>query len=178
MGALTLAATPQGSIAVAGADVLAFEEFFEDQSPALFRRLCLITGNRHDAEELMQDAFLRLYERWEQVQSLDDPEGYLYRTAFRLASRRARRTTMALKRTIGAAPSRDEFAAADARESVRRALAGLAPRQRAALVLTELLDYSSEAAGRALGVKPATVRALASLGRAAMRRALESEDDE
>ena len=32
-----------------------FEDFFEAESPALFRRLCLITGNRHEAEEVMQD---------------------------------------------------------------------------------------------------------------------------
>ena len=52
----------------------------------------------------------------------------------------------------------------------------LAPRQRAALVLTELIGFSSEEAGRMLGVRPGTVRALASQGRTAMKQHLEADD--
>jgi DNA-directed RNA polymerase specialized sigma24 family protein len=59
---------------------------------------------------------------------------------------------------------------------VEQGLAELSPRQRAAIVLTELLGYSSEAAGKVLGVRPVTVRALASQGRSAMRRTLERDD--
>jgi DNA-directed RNA polymerase specialized sigma24 family protein len=44
-------------------------------------------------------------------------------------------------------------------------------------VLTDLLGFNSEEAGRALGIKPVTVRVLASQGRAAMRRTLERSDD-
>jgi DNA-directed RNA polymerase specialized sigma24 family protein len=52
----------------------------------------------------------------------------------------------------------------------------LTPRQRAALVLTELLGFDSAEAGRMLGVRAGTVRALASQGRAAMRRHMEADD--
>ena len=76
---------------------------------------------------------------------------------------------MALRRTLGVGEGNDEYAAADARFMVEQGLAELSPR-RAAIVLTELLGYSSEAAGKVLGVRPVTVRALASQGRAAMRR--------
>ena len=48
-------------------------------------------------------------------------------------------------------------------------LLGLPPRQRAALVLTEIFGYSSEQAARIRGVRPTTVRVLASQGRAALR---------
>ena len=70
-------------------------------------------------------------------------------------------------------PAADEFAAADARSVVADALSKLSPRQRAAIVLTELLGYSSESAGEILGVRPVTIRVLASQGRAAMKRTLE-----
>jgi DNA-directed RNA polymerase specialized sigma24 family protein len=53
----------------------------------------------------------------------------------------------------------------------------LSRRQRAALVLTELLGFTSEEASRALGVKPVTVRVLASQGRAAMKQELERNDE-
>lgn len=149
-----------------------FEEFFEVESHTLFRRLCLVTGDRQEAEDVMQDAFLRIYERWDLVRSLEDPVGYLYRTAFNVFRRRARRAALAVKRQLRAAPPADEFAAADARHVVFQALARLTPRQRAALVLTELLGYTSEAAAELLGVRAVTVRALASQGRSAMREVL------
>jgi hypothetical protein len=41
-----------------------FETFFEQTHQRLFGGLCLVTGNRHDAEEIMQDAYLKVWERW------------------------------------------------------------------------------------------------------------------
>jgi RNA polymerase sigma-70 factor, ECF subfamily len=157
-------------------DAQSFEEFFEAESRAMFRRLCLVTGNRHDAEEVMQDAFLNVFERWDRVRQMEDPTGYLYRTAFNVFKRRSRRAAMALRRTLGVGEIVDEFAAADARFMVEEGLSELSPRQRAAIVLTELLGYNSEAAGKMLGVRPVTVRALASQGRAVMKRTLERDD--
>lgn len=154
-----------------------FEEFFEAESRVLFRRLCLVTGNRHEAEEVMQDAFLIVFERWERVQEMDDPIGYLYRTAFNLFRKRSRRAALALRRTLGLAQSVDEFAAADTRSVIAGALSMLTPRQRAAIVLTDLLGYSSAMAGQVLGVRPVTIRVLASQGRATMRRVMEPRDD-
>ena len=164
--------TPEGM-----SEAQSFEEFFESESPTLFWRLCLVTGNRHEAEEVMQDAFLNVFERWHRVRGMDDPTGYLYRTAFNVFKRRSRRAALALRRTLGIAENADEFAAADARSMVAGALSTLTPRQRGAVVLTELLGYSSAAAGQMLGVRPTTIRVLASQGRAAMKRALELHDD-
>jgi DNA-directed RNA polymerase specialized sigma24 family protein len=48
-------------------------------------------------------------------------------------------------------------------------LQGLTPRQRSALVLTEIIGYSSEQAARIMGIRATTVRVLASQGRAALR---------
>jgi len=71
----------------------------------------------------------------------------------------------------------DEFEVADDREVVSQALAKLSRRQRTALVLTELLGYGSEDAGSLMGVRAVTVRALASQGRAGMRRMLEERHE-
>jgi DNA-directed RNA polymerase specialized sigma24 family protein len=43
---------------------LEFDRFFEHERARLFQALCLVTRNRFEAEELAQDAFLALYERW------------------------------------------------------------------------------------------------------------------
>jgi len=153
-----------------------FETFYDAESRTLFRRLWLVTGNRGEAEELMQDAFLKVWERWEQVGAMDDPVGYLYRTAMNLFRKRYRRAVLAIRRSIGLAPSRDDFADADDRETVRRVLSTLPKRQRAALVLTEMLGFSPEEAGRALGVQASTVRSLSHQGRASFRQAMEVDD--
>jgi RNA polymerase sigma-70 factor (ECF subfamily) len=61
------------------------------------------------------------------------------------------------------------FVEAEMRADVRQLLLGLTPRQRAALVLVDLLGYPSEQAGSILGVRASTVRALAAQGRRALR---------
>jgi RNA polymerase sigma factor (sigma-70 family) len=154
-----------------------FERFYEAERDGLFGALVLITGNRHEAEEITQDAFVAVWERWDRVSAMEAPTGYLYRTAMNAFRKRLRRTATALRRVVGVKPEQDAFAAADARQVVATALAGLSRRQRAALVLTELLGFSSEEAGRALGIKPVTVRVLASQGRAAMKKSVGWSDE-
>ena len=124
----------------------------------------------------MQDAFLRVWERWGQVGAMGDPVGYLYRTAMNLFRKRYRRAVLAIRRSMGLTPSRDDFADADEREAVRRVLSTLPPRQRAALVLTEMLGFSPNEAGHALGVQASTVRSLSHQGRESFRRAMEVDD--
>jgi RNA polymerase sigma-70 factor (ECF subfamily) len=171
--AVSLHASTSGAIVEQAA---AFDGFFREQSPILYARLCLITGNRSEAEELSQDAFLKVWERWDRVAGMDEPVGYLYRTAMNLFRKRHRRAMLALRRTVSVELRRDEFAVAEDRSVVARWLGELAPRQRAALVLTELIGFSSDEAGRMLGVRPGTVRALASQGRAALKQHMEADD--
>jgi RNA polymerase sigma-70 factor (ECF subfamily) len=154
----------------------AFEAFFERQHGDLFAALWLITRNRHEAEEIAQDAFLRLWERWERVALMDDPQGYLYRTAMNVFRSRARRASMALRRVAHASPVDDAVAAVESREMLVHALASLTPRERAAVVLTDVLGYTSEEAGRWLRIKPVTVRVLASRGRGRLRQEVSDDD--
>lgn len=153
-----------------------FEGFFQDHTQRLYAHLCLITGNRAEAEELAQEAFLKVWERWDRVAGMDEPVGYLYAIAMNLFRKRYRRAKLALRKTVSEEFARDEFASVEDRSIVARALAELAPRQRAALVLTELIGFSSEEAGTMLGVRPGTVRSLASQGRAALKRCVEADD--
>ncbi len=45
-----------------------FDVFFAEEHERLFKALYFVTGDRHDAEELMQDAFLKLWERWDRIE--------------------------------------------------------------------------------------------------------------
>lgn len=153
----------------ASATAASFEEFFESEHRTLFRRMCLITNDPPEAEELMQDAFMSIWARWDRVGAMHDPTGYLYRTAMNLFRKRYRHAIVAARRTFRAEPQADGIALVEARSAVSEALASLSPRQRAALVLTDLIGFSSEEAARMLGVRPGTIRSLASQGRSAIR---------
>jgi DNA-directed RNA polymerase specialized sigma24 family protein len=101
-----------------------FEAFYQAEARTLFRRIWLVTGNRAEAE-LMQDAFLSVWQRWDRVGGMDNPLGYLYRTAMNLFRKRYRRAMLAVRRTVGLAPSNDDFSDADDRQVVRLVLATL-----------------------------------------------------
>jgi RNA polymerase sigma factor (sigma-70 family) len=154
-----------------------FERFFRDEAPSLFRALYLVTGRSGEAEDIMQDAFLKVWQRWERVRSMDDPKGYLYRTSMNCFRSRYRSAVRATRHLVAPPATEDPFARVDRLETLARALKALAPRQRAALVLTEMLGFDATEAAGLLGVKPATVRSLASLAREALR-AREGTDDE
>jgi RNA polymerase sigma-70 factor (ECF subfamily) len=156
---------------------ISFEDFYERERDGLFGALCLITGNRQDAEDITQDSFVSLWERWGRVSPMDNPTGYLYRTALNAFRKRRRRAALTLRHGVVQRLRQDVFEAVDDRDVLRRTLATLTPRQRAALVVTELFGHTSEEAGRLLGIRPATVRVLTSQARAALTKTLEPSDE-
>lgn len=164
----------EGSVVVGS--VAAFEEFFRAEQRRLHQALFAITGSRPEAEDIGQEAFLRLWERWDRVSEIEDPVGYLHRTAVNVFRDRSRRLLLAMKRAVGAAPRPDEYDAVEARSIAALILRQLPPRQRAAIVLTEGLGYSAEEAGELLGIKGSTVRALHFQARAALRTSKETVD--
>jgi RNA polymerase sigma-70 factor (ECF subfamily) len=146
-----------------------FDEFVGDEHERLYKALYFVTGSREDAEDIAQEAFLKLWERWDDIDRIDDPTGYLFRVALNGFRMRRRRATTALRKLAPIDAERDEFAEAEMRADVRSLLLGLSPRQRAALLLVDLLGYPSEQAARILRVRPSTVRNLASQGRRGLR---------
>jgi RNA polymerase sigma-70 factor (ECF subfamily) len=153
-----------------------FEEFFQAERDRLFRVLCVITGSRQDAEDLSQDAFARMWERWDALAPIANPAGYLHRTAMNLLRSRYRRALITAKRVIGIVRLVDVYEAVDDRQVALQALREIPPRQRAAIVLTDVLGYTAEEAGQMLGVRPGTVRALHFQARSALKRLRETTD--
>jgi RNA polymerase sigma-70 factor, ECF subfamily len=155
---------------------LTFEEFYETERERLFRALLLVAHDPAEAEDLMQEAFVRVWERWDRVGTLDDPVGYLFKTAMNLHRSAIRRAVAAAKRSLRAPAELDPFERVIDRDEAVRSLAALTPRQRAAVVVTELLGYSTEEAGAILRIRPGTVRMLTSQARAALEEWKERED--
>jgi RNA polymerase sigma factor (sigma-70 family) len=152
------------------AEAPSFEEFYAANFKRVFTALCLVTGDRHEAEEIAQDSFLRLYERWDRVGALDDPAAYLFRVSMNVFRNRYRRASLGVRRSLALAPAAtDELAAVETHDEVVRLLQGLDRKQRAAVLLTAILDYSAEEAGRMLGVRASSVRSLTTRARAQMK---------
>ena len=71
-------------------ETISFEDFFDAEKDRLLQVMSVITGSRAEAEDITQEAFTRLFERWETVATMDNPAGYLHRAAmnqFRLTNR-------------------------------------------------------------------------------------------
>jgi RNA polymerase sigma-70 factor (ECF subfamily) len=147
-----------------------FEEFYRATFPRLFTSLCLVTGSRHQAEEIAQEAFVRVFERWDRVGVLEDPTGYVFRVSMNVFRSRYRRASLSLRRTLWLAPAAtDDLANVETHDEVVRLLLGLNPKQRAAVLLTAILDYSAEEAGGMLGLRASSVRSLTTRARARMK---------
>ena len=168
--------THTAPITVGAGTALSFEGFYLAYERRLFRALTVLTGSRDEAEDLAQHAFCRVWERWDRVSTLDDPAGYLFRTAFNAHHSATRRAVRAARRVVDIvvhttpAPALEPADVAADRDQVARALAELAPRQREALVLTQLLDCDASDAARIMRIRPATVRVLVSQARAVLAR--------
>ena len=138
--------------AVAQGSVAAFGELVDRHSGALYRVAMRMLGDAHEAEDVVQDCFTRLWQhaaRWQP--SGAGLVGWLHRVTMNLCFDRKRRfrviTTPDLPDLVDDAPGADTLAeAAEARAVIEAALAALPERYRAALVLCYIQGFSNAAA--------------------------------
>ena len=151
-----------------GRDRRDFEEFAIARTPELLRAAWLLTGERHAAEDLVQDTLARLFVRWARVRRADNPVAYARTTLTRLFidGRRRKRSG---EHPVEHVPERGR---ADPDTALRRslvdALALLGEVDRAVLVLRFLLDLDVSTVATTLdltgqAVRSRTNRALARL---------------
>ena len=153
-----------------------FGTFFREHYGRLGKAMFLLTGDADEAEDLAQDAMVRVCERWDRVASMGSPEGYLYRTAMNLYRGRLRRASVRLRRRTVRSDV-DPLEAAEDRGDIGRLLRSLPAGQRDALILVEWLGLSTEDAASILGIKPGSVRARVSRAKAALRSEQSAEED-
>jgi RNA polymerase sigma-70 factor (sigma-E family) len=135
----------------------------------------LLTGDRALAEDLVQDAFVRLVGR---LRHLREPTAfwvYLRRTIVNLATShfRHRRVERTYLERLAAAPSSIANVNDHLDETMHRVLLGLPKRQRAAIVLRFYEDLSDVQTAAVLQCSPGTVRSLVSRGMKTLREELE-----
>ena len=149
---------------------------YQSHALALVRLAVLMTGDQPTAEDVVQDAFLGLYRRWQALHDADKALGYL-RSSVLNGCRSVHRTRYRRQGITADPPGLADSAEAEAmlgeaHREVLAALRRLPPRQREAVVLRYYLDMTEEQAAQALGISRGTVKSATSRGLAALARLL------
>ena len=151
-----------------------FEAFFAEQYESVFRGLSVAFRDPLLAEEAAQEAFTRAYVRWDRVQRMERPSGWVYVVAARVALRR--RPDRAEAAAGSGAPSMEDQVVD--RLTMQRAINDLPERQRLALVLRHYGDLPLEEIARAMGCALGTVKSTLHAAHARLQVELDDEDDE
>jgi len=132
-----------------------FEWVFRSAYPSVLRTVFVILHDQGRAEEVTQDAFLRLYERWRGIAGIDHPEAWVQQVAVRLAIKQAKRN-----RAQPVVAVVDRTGAGDLLPDVdlARAIASLSAQQRAAVALFYLEDRPVDEVAHLLGVSASTAK--------------------
>lgn len=160
---------------------LDFELFARTYSDRLLRTAYLLTGDAHDAEDVVQAALLRTARRWVRAREVPYPYARqvvvnLVKDRWRYLGRRPRRTGDDVESLdLACARGERDLDRVGQRDQLLRALEALPPKQRAVVVLRYLDDLSIEETARLLGTTTGTVKTHASRGLARLRAALESD---
>jgi RNA polymerase sigma-70 factor (sigma-E family) len=154
---------------VAGAQQ-SFEEFVRARTAALSRVAYLLTGDHHLAEDLVQQALLRVAGRWPALVARGDPDAYVRRVMYNQhISWWRRREAPTARQEVPKGSTPDPGDAVVAAVAVRQALARLGPRQRAVLVLRYFEDLTEARTAEILGISVGTVKSQARDGLARLR---------
>ena len=148
---------------------------YEAHALSLARLALLMLGDPDAAQDVVQDAFLGLYRRWDKLASADIAPAYLRASVLNGCRTLLKRRSRPVFRAADGPQEPAEAAEAavlhtEEQRVLLAAIRRLPPRQREALVLRYYLDMSEDQTARAMGVsrgtvKSATSRAIAALGR-------------
>ena len=149
---------------------------YQAHALALVKLAVLMTGDQSTAEDVVQDAFLGLYRRWQALHDADKALSYLRSSVLngcRSVHRvRFRRQAVLLDPPGEADSAEAEALLGEAHREVIVALRRLAPRQREAVVLRYYLDMTEDQAAQSMGVSRGTVKSATHRGLAALARLL------
>jgi len=144
----------------------------DDVYAASYRRLVAqlhaVTGNRQEAEDCVQEAFMRAMPRWDVVQTYDSPEAWLRTVALNHARSRFRRTVRGAAALIRHGAPAPEPELSPDHVALMTAMRTLPDAQREALVLHHFCGLSVDEVAASVGAPSGTIKARLSRGRAAL----------
>jgi RNA polymerase sigma-70 factor, ECF subfamily len=145
-----------------------FEEFYTGAVSRLLGQLFLVTGDLHEAEEVVQEAFARASVRWSWLRDYNAPEAWVRRVAMNLAADHARKLRRQAKAILRMGSPPEVSAVSVETLALVQALRTLPIRQRQAIVLHHLVELPVEEVAQTLRIPAGTVKSLLSRGRRAL----------
>jgi RNA polymerase sigma-70 factor (sigma-E family) len=135
-----------------------FEQFATARAPQLYRSAYLLCGDRHRAEDLVQETLAKVFARW--GRRIDNPAAYAQTTLVRtyISQQRRRSNHETPYDDLPDAGVADPTEASDLRMALQDVLDGLAPLDRAVLVLRYSEDLSVAEVAERLGLSPGAVK--------------------
>lgn len=164
-----------------------FDQFVADVADALLRAAYLIVWDAAEAEDLVQECFFRLARRWPRVRAMEHPRAYARRVLVNLAldasgpRRRAHSEIGAGAEQLSHHADDSAvllFGRVEAGADLVRALGGLAPRQRATLVLRYFEDLTEAQVAEIMGCSVGTVKSTAARALDRLRQDAGLRDDD
>jgi RNA polymerase sigma-70 factor (sigma-E family) len=155
-----------------------YENFVRAQLPRLLRYATMLTGEREQAADLVQDVLVKTYRRWTRISDADHPDRYVLRmvTNGYLSWRRSRSARLIAAGDLPDEVRQDDFASDHAlREDMWQRLARLPRRQRAVVVLRYYEQLADAEIADLLGCAQPTVRAHAHKALTTLRNGLTIE---
>jgi RNA polymerase sigma-70 factor (ECF subfamily) len=159
-------------------DEIAIRDFLHTRYPRLVAAVALVCGSRPAAEDAVQEALLRAWERSEKGEEIESLNAWVTTVSLNVARSGLRR--LMAERRARSRLGRDfvpEPTSGD-RIDVERALAALPRRQREAIVLRYYLQMDTREVSEALGIHEGTVKSTLSRARTALAGALGETDTE
>lgn len=148
-----------------------FDTFYRATFPGVAKAAALVARDPSTGQDLAQEAFFRLYERWSNIRTEEHARRFAYRVAINLAKSHLRKHLRI--RLSGLEPRGMNYVATlPAWGDIADALGALSARQRASVVLVDYVGFNAEEAGDVMRISAATVRAHLMRGRRALRMAL------
>ena len=145
-----------------------FDEFYSGSVRRVTGLLYAMTGSRAEAEDCVQEAYARAWQRWDKVSEYGDPEAWVRTVAYRVSISAWRKTAnMRTAHRRHGAPE-DPHGMSPDYVAIIAALRKIPVRQRQAIVLHHLVGLSVEEIARETGAPPGTVKARLSRGRQAL----------
>jgi RNA polymerase sigma-70 factor (ECF subfamily) len=154
-----------------------FDDFYTASFARLTGQLYAMIGNRDEAQECVQEAFVKAWAHRRKLDRAEHPEAWVRTVAYRLAVSRWRRTSLGRRPADRAvSPATQTEAVDESRVALVDALRKLPEHQRQALVLHHLCDLPVQAVAREVGVPEGTIKARLSRGRTALAALLDPTD--
>jgi RNA polymerase sigma-70 factor (ECF subfamily) len=150
------------------ADTEGFDEFYTATVGRMIGVLFPVTGDLHEAEEVVQEAYARASTRWARLRDYDAPEAWVRRVAMNLAADRGRRLQRQARALLRAGPPPAVPPASVEALALADALRTLPVHQRQAIVLHHLVDLPLDEVATILGTRTGTVKSWLARGRRAL----------